>query len=187
MLGAFTAEKVIQAAGILLKATEPHRMSRLRLLKLLYIADRESIQRSGRPITGDDAVAMDHGPVLSRTYDCIKGGDAATGEWEKFIRRSGSQDVELVVDPGIGTLSRWEIAKLQEVAQRHEHLDDYSIAVLTHGYGEWQKNQPPVGSSRRIPARDILEAVGLGEAADEILAEARTYAEARRLLAGALR
>jgi hypothetical protein len=32
--------------------------------KLLYLADRESLKKTGRPITGDRVVAMEHGPVL---------------------------------------------------------------------------------------------------------------------------
>jgi hypothetical protein len=41
------------------------RMEYVRLLKLLYIADREMMAEAGAPVTGDRAVAMDHGPVLS--------------------------------------------------------------------------------------------------------------------------
>lgn len=184
MLGVFDADKVIQAAGVLLKAADPHRMSRLRLLKLLYIADRENIQHRGRPITGDTVVAMDHGPVLGRTYDCIKGGDPVSGSWERYIRRSGAQDVELFADPGVGKLSRQEIARLQEVAERYEHLNDYAIAIITHKFQEWVDNQPPEGSSRPIPSRAILEALGMGgEVADDILGEARAHATAQRRLA----
>jgi uncharacterized phage-associated protein len=186
MLAQFNAEKVIQSAAVLLKTAEARRMSRLRLLKLLYIADRESIQETARPITGDSAVAMDHGPVLSRTYDCIKGADLAAAEWERFFRNSG-QDMELVSDPGIRKLSRYEIEKLQSVASRFEHQNDWEVAESTHEFQEWIKNQPAKGSSSHIPARDILEAVGLGDKVEQILAEARSYAEVDRLLARAER
>lgn len=39
-------------------------MSYLRMLKLLYLADRESLKETGHTITGDRVVAMEHGPVL---------------------------------------------------------------------------------------------------------------------------
>ena len=71
----FNITKTIQASAVLLKADPNHSMSRLRLLKLLYIADRESLTERARPITGDYPVAMDHGPVLSNTYNLIKGED----------------------------------------------------------------------------------------------------------------
>ena len=53
----FSFEKSLQAAGVLL-GLDGGRMERIRLLKLLYIADRELLAESGRTITGDRAVAL---------------------------------------------------------------------------------------------------------------------------------
>jgi uncharacterized phage-associated protein len=183
MLGPFRSEKLIQATAVLLKTTDPRRMSRLRLLKLLYIADRECIRESGRSITGDRAVAMDHGPVLSRTYACIKGQNYTATSWEQFFRRSGKHDVELHADPGIGKLSQYEIRTLQSVAERFEELDDWSLSEHTHTFPEWLRNRPEPGSSRHISVHDVLEAVGRAEDAEELIAEAAGYADVDRLLA----
>jgi hypothetical protein len=68
----FNFEKTLQAAGVLLHLEEK-RMSRLRLLKFLDIADRELLAEAAHPITGDVGCAMKYGPVLSRVYDLIKG------------------------------------------------------------------------------------------------------------------
>jgi hypothetical protein len=57
----FQLEKSLQAAGCLLEL-HGDCMEYVRLLKLLYIADREMVAEAGAPITGDRAVAMDHGP-----------------------------------------------------------------------------------------------------------------------------
>ena len=76
----FDLAKTVQAAALLLR--EHHnRMEYIRLLKLLSIADREMLARRGRTLTGDRAVAMKRGPVLSTVYDLIKGngsGDKVT-------------------------------------------------------------------------------------------------------------
>ncbi|HSZ59207.1 MAG TPA: Panacea domain-containing protein [Tepidisphaeraceae bacterium] len=93
MLIPFDPFKVTQAAAVLLKTEANRSMSRLRLLKLLYIADREALKERARPITGDRPVAMDHGPVLSHTYDLIKGTDFASPTWERYLRPVGSRDV----------------------------------------------------------------------------------------------
>lgn len=61
MFKPFSVTKVIQASAILLKASDTSRISWLRLLKLLYIADRDSIQQTGQSITEDCYVAMDQG------------------------------------------------------------------------------------------------------------------------------
>src|SRR5207245_2612690 len=47
-------------------------MPMLKLLKLMYHADRTSLIETGFPVTGDTIVAMDNGPVLSKTYDHLK-------------------------------------------------------------------------------------------------------------------
>ena len=64
----FNFAKTLQASAVLLRRDDK-RMSRLRLLKLLYFADRELLVAKVRTITGDSVVAMKYGPVLSQTYD----------------------------------------------------------------------------------------------------------------------
>jgi uncharacterized phage-associated protein len=41
--------------------------------KILFFADKEHLQKYGRPVLGDVFVAMDNGPVPSQIYDMIKG------------------------------------------------------------------------------------------------------------------
>ena len=149
--------KLIQAATVLLKEHTEHRMSRLRLLKLLYIADREYLATKARPITGDNVVAMDHGPVLTTAYDLIKGQDFNARKWQHYLETRGL-NVVLIHDPGVGKLSRHEIATLQEVARRFRDDNDWDVAEHTHTFSEWKKNKPPKKSSKAIPLDDILEA-----------------------------
>lgn len=181
MLIPFNTVKVAQAAAVLLHLHEG-RMSRLRLLKLLYIADRESLQQTHRPITGDRVAAMDHGPVLSHTYDLIKRSHYESPIWDKYITQRGPQDVELIDDPGLGKLSRYEIEKLTDVSERFRQHDDYDIAIETHKFPEWIKHQPPRGSSRPIPLADVLEAIGLKDEQGSLEAEAKADAELDHLL-----
>ena len=120
--------------------------------------------------------------MLSLTYDCIKGADFASAEWERHIANSGKHDVTLRTDPGVDRLSRYEIFKLQDVAVKHEHLDDWALSELTHSFEEWLKNRPDAGRSRTIPIQDLLQAVGLGADADEILEGAREHRRVRAIL-----
>jgi uncharacterized phage-associated protein len=174
MLIPFNPLKIAQASVVLLKLEPACRMSRLRLLKLLYIADRESLQERARPITGDSVVAMDHGPVLSSTYDLIKGQDFAAPVWDKFVRGVGKRDVELCGEPGVGELSRYEIRKLQEISERFRAYNDWAIAEFTHQFEEWKQHQPQNGSMNRIPIEDVLVAVGREKVKDDLIERGRT-------------
>ncbi len=69
----FEEKKAAQAAAYLLKLHgEP--MKYFVLIKLLYLADRQSLIETGLPITGDKMVSMPHGPVLSQILDLIQAG-----------------------------------------------------------------------------------------------------------------
>lgn len=175
MLGTFDAEKAREAAGVLFEALGVTSMDRMKLLKLLYIADRENVRDAAASITGDRTVAMDWGPVLSNTYDCIKGQGTDARCWKDSFENEGPRQVRLVAPPGTDHLSRPEIAKLREVAARFGQMSSNALSRLTHDFAEWEKNRPPQGSANEIPAADLLEAVGWGDEAGEILAEAAYY------------
>jgi len=161
MVITFDALKTVQAAAVLLKE-EGGKMSRLRLLKLLYIADRQSIAETLRPISGDDVVAMDHGPVLSSTYKMIRREAGPKNViWDKYIAQKGEKDHVLIDDPGDGSLSEYEITKLRAVSAMRRGMTDYEIADETHKFPEWIKNQPPEGSKTNISLHDVLEALGM--------------------------
>src|SRR5665213_1726776 len=132
MLTPFHLEKSIQAAAALLRTSPTGRMSRLRILKLLYLAEREVLKETGRTMTGDRAVAMDHGPVLTSIYNLIKGEHADAHQWEQFIEREGLNEIHLIADPGNGKLSRYELEKLGAVARRFEAMDDWALSEYTH-------------------------------------------------------
>jgi len=50
-------------------------MSKVKLMKLLYLAERESCRRYGEPISGDTLLSTPGGPVLSTTQDLMAGVD----------------------------------------------------------------------------------------------------------------
>ena len=131
----FKFERTLQASAYLLRL-DRKKMSYLRLLKLLYIADREWLAENGESITGDRAYAMKQGPVLSTVYDLIKGNGSKAGEWDDFIHTDGYA-VELVADPGRGELSRSIVEKLGEVTERYRNIDDWELSEQTHELKEW--------------------------------------------------
>ncbi|WP_435008692.1 Panacea domain-containing protein [Tundrisphaera lichenicola] len=176
----FNFEKSLQAAGVLLRLEEG-RMSYMRLLKLLYIADREMLAATAASITGDQGFAMKYGPVLSHVYDLIQGAGSRFDDWDRHIRTQGYA-VKLVEDPGRGKLSRGEIEKLTEVSDRHRSKDQWELSDLTHDFPEWRRHWPEgaeVGSYL-IPWEDILAAQGEGRETIEVVEEeeaARNYME----------
>ena len=180
----FDSGKVTQEAAFLLGLTEGKRMPYLKLIKLLYIADRESIRENGFPISGDKMYAMKHGPVLSKVLDYSKGKEQPS-EWIEHVKTEG-YDLVLVDDPGIDKLSRYDVNKLTETFNRYRNMNEWDIRDLSHTFSEYEKNKPNLLSfiqSHRIPLADIAEAVGRAGDIKEIernLAEDKYFASLSR-------
>ena len=162
----FNFEKSVQAAAYLLHL-DGGRMERMRLLKLLYIADREMLSEVGRSITGDTGYAMNYGPVLSRVYNCIKGEDPNALDWEKQIQSEGHA-VRLVQNSSRDDLSRAEIGKLNEVTERFRNQDEWDISEHTHTFQEW-KDHYVKDSSASIPWEEMLKAQGASQMAESVV------------------
>lgn len=167
----FDAEKTIQAVAFLLRREPARRMNYMRLLKLLYIAEREVLAESGVPLTGSPAIAMERGPVLEDVYSMIRSTHPESGHWERFFRVD-HYSLAMERDPGAGALSKYVVSKLDEVANRHEDDDEWALVELTHRLPEWIANNPGQ-SSKPIHLEQILEAMGCAEDCERIVEDAR--------------
>ena len=179
----FNFEKTLQAAAFLLSQEKDRRMSSLRLLKLLYVADREMLAATGKTITGDHAVAMKNGPVLSKTYNLILGQSPRADHWSPHIRRDGYK-VELVTDPGKKRLSRGETGKLLELTERYRSVDDWALSESTHDFAEWKDTFPGGNAAAPIPWEAVLQAQGRGDLVAEVERDASDAAFFDRLFGG---
>lgn len=159
---AFDTEHSIQLVGQIFSCFQRKSLSLMKVLKLLYIADRESLKRKGYPLTGDTACAMDHGPVLSHIYNLIKGEASSDGlRWNEYFEKHG-HSLRLVKAPGTEELSRHDTETIEEVCRTHWNDNQFRLSDMTHDFPEWQKNLVE-HSSRPIPLCDILSALGRAE------------------------
>lgn len=145
-------------------------MSYMRLLKVLYIAERELLRDYEVPLTGSRVIAMKHGPVLEDVFSLIRHQHMGTARWAEVFEQQGF-DLVLISDPDVGRLSPFITRKLDDVATRHAQDDQWQLVEATHEFSEWQKNNPGT-SSKPIPLEDILAAVGKLESYDSIVRSA---------------
>jgi hypothetical protein len=121
----FNECKATQAAARLLKSAGGA-MNYMVLVKMLYMADRQTLMDWGRPITGDDYFTMKLGPVLSRVHDLITEEQPPEEfhPWTQSITRA-KWDVALIGEPGDQELSEAEEAVLDNVFNRFKiYLND---------------------------------------------------------------
>ncbi len=152
----FNERRATEAAARFLRL-RGGRMSYLKLIKLLYLLDREALLRWGRPVTTDRYVSMDNGPVVSRIYDLIREEPAPGTDpvWRHYISAPEGYEVALVAEPETDELSRAEAALIEEVFDKFGKLNRWDLVRFSHELPEWQD---PNGSAIPIQYRDILRA-----------------------------
>ena len=163
----FDERRAAQAAARLL---DKHggTMPWLKLVKLLYLADRESLIEKGTPITGDRFVSMRHGPVLSRVLDLIKEDCPAEDSiWHGYVVRKRF-DVCLVGSTESKQLSDFNRDVLDGVFNAYGCLKEWDVVARTHALPEWKD---PGDSAIPIEPEDILRYNDFTEAEIERVAE----------------
>ena len=63
------------------------RINKMKALKLVYFADRYHLRKYGRPVVGDEYLAMNYGPVASGTKDLAEMSDFLGTEEARYAKR----------------------------------------------------------------------------------------------------
>ena len=136
-------------------------MSHLKLMRLLYLAERTSIERHGFPVLGDKLVSMDHGPVLSITLNYMQGYKKPGNGWDKWISSKKDHKVSLARKfrtRDLDLLSQATLEILENVWGRHGHVNQWDICDHAHEHcPEWQD---PRGSFLAITYEHLLRSLG---------------------------
>ena len=157
----------------------------LKVTKLVYLADRLSMERREHPITGDDFVSMPFGPVNTFTYSYMKGAALTRqNEWAEFVGSERWHKLPLARDiepEDLDELSRGDIKILEEVWEEFKDVDRFDLADFTHrDCPEWRD---PNGSSVRIDFATVYRKLKKDEPidlAEQIQADRALYAAVNR-------
>jgi len=145
-------------------------MNYTKLIKVLYIADRESLKETGEPIAGGETWCLPKGPILSVLKELID-GKRSTRSWSASFK-TDRYDLVLVSDPGRDCLCEYEIDKLKELHARYRKYTFGQMIKVTHRLPECKKNRVSSGR-KQIHLRDILEGVGIADQTAEIEDDAK--------------
>lgn len=183
----FSSDKAGQIAAVF-AAEAGGRINVLKLVKLIYLADRHSMELYSHPITYDNWVSMDHGPVPSTTLNLINGHVQDVGDtWGRWIADRENHTASLAPDAltnngelnrdSLDQLSDADIAVIRQVWADLGHMDQWALVKFTHEHcPEWQD---PQGSSSPISEWRLLRELGRTE--EEAIEEAQNIIEQRQL------
>jgi uncharacterized phage-associated protein len=175
----FDERKATQVAARFLAAAPGQRLPYLKLVKLMYFADREALLRWGAPITNDRYFSLDHGPILSRVKDLMVEEHSERDYWSTHISAPTSYVLELLDETGGDRLSRAEERLIDEIYAEYRYFDRWELRAKSHELPEWTD---PHGSAIEIEIEDILRAGGIPEPQrDVILRELNGYRKMQAL------
>lgn len=178
----FNEKKATQLAAAFIERSGG-KLNYMKLIKLMYMADRAALVRWARPISGDAYLAMKHGPVLSDTYTMISDGQNPSSQslWFEFIERSGKYDVSLLKPCPPANLSEAERGVIDDTFQKYGHYDRWDLVHHLHEtLPEWRH---PERGSFSISVKDILQAEGVSlEEANQVEEELKELEQAKVLI-----
>lgn len=161
----FTARKIAQMSAFFAEK-QGGTVSILKLMKLLYLSDRESMKRYGIPISFDYFYSMNDGPMLSQVLDFINGfvpdrSEAAT--WDEWISSRGNHQVSLnrkFDRDDLDEISQADLDVLETTWNQFGSFDQWQLVDYTHKNCAEYKDTPK-GQRNPISDSDVLIAVGV--------------------------
>ncbi len=166
----FNAKKAAQTIVYFALKNNAEPLDKIKAVKLVYLADRESIARFGFPIQDEQHVSMKHGPVNSNTYSYMN-GEHQNG-WQELLKARENHQIGLansdVAVDDLDELSDADLQVLDAVWERFGAMGTWVIRDWTHD----QKNVPewedPNGSSFPIPMSRIMSFLGIENADQQV-------------------
>jgi hypothetical protein len=173
------AKKLTQATARLIERSGGP-VDYLRLSKLIYLADRESILKRGIPIVGGNYFSMRKGPIISEFMNAVGRRDAPG--WAETISARYGNEIRLEGVPSYSALSESELSILDlTVAQHAQQTTDELVAWCHDNCPEYEEVNP--AERKPIKVESILKSCHKSaKAIQKVLDDAREIEELDALL-----
>ena len=166
-LAGFRSEKAAQIASYFLSAHGGH-MEKLALIKLIYIAERDSVKIRNRPMIYDELYSLKDGPMCKSATDGIN-GEIDEQIWSKYIAVQGDRDIYADRDKkgDVSQLSRFDLKILDGVLTKHKNWSSIQLRNWLHVPANCPEYTEVFGNARvPIEYSDLAEAVGAPRAGE---------------------
>lgn len=127
-------------ASVYLLRKSKEGLSTLCLLKLLYLADRQSLLAFGDTITGAKYKVLPKGPVPEEVYALLKGRGAHQDVWDQHIQRN-SRKHRASSRATESQLSLDDKEILDRTFSEYGALQGEQLSRLTHSFSEWSPDK----------------------------------------------
>ncbi len=120
-------------------------LGKLKIMKLLYFLDFDFFEKYGKPVTGDEYLRFDNGPVPRMAEKILK---AMNGLEVRISNRKianglhDQQHIEPLKFYEMNIFSREELMMMEEVADKWEKFSGSEMKNASHGEAPWIATKP---------------------------------------------
>lgn len=134
------------------------------IFKLMYLADRKSLQEFGRFLCNNNYVAMKQGPVPSEAYDLFKEVKENPDNEKYGFQVCGNHYIETYREPNLDYLSQSDMMCMDETLNKYGSLPSNELKNISHDR-VWEKawQSFPEHGSVPIDIRSIIETLADSE------------------------
>lgn len=136
----FETKRTVQALNFFLNQEKSQSMSKMKLLKLLWLVDRYTLRNYGYLLSGDKYYALPHGPVGSATKDILDANQrSATTKsyWGQYISVVSNKDIKSNRSIDFGEFSEADLSALRAVWSVYGSMSPASLRDYSHKFPEW--------------------------------------------------
>ena len=177
----FRSRKAAQICAYFASRSDGGRIDKLKLSKLVYLAERRFLAEHHRPMLFDDLYSLAHGPVCSSTLRGIEGGGDKK-LWNDYIRRHGLDTIVAVKSmerQDLDHVSDAELKILDKIWRRFSGRSPSSLRNYTHT--ECSEYTEISAGSKPFSYLEVFQALGRDDA-EELDREVRNMREFDELL-----
>lgn len=143
MILEFDHKKATQAINYF-ATKEGNQIGKLKLIKLIYLADRYHLRRYGRPIANDTYLAMPLGPVCSSIKDIAEFSDFLDDTEREYASRylqrgERPHSITSIAQVDEDVFSDSELEALNFAYTEFGAYQASALVEITHHYPEWIK------------------------------------------------
>lgn len=133
-------KKIIQALAYMAYKEPNHVMDNIKAYKLLWLADRYHVRRTGRLVTGDAYYAMPKGPVPSDAKNLLEGQATHLATDDQYLKeyiKCLGDKYEVVQAPNGKVFSISDREAMDLVYNIFGTMDADRLSSYSHEYPEW--------------------------------------------------
>jgi uncharacterized phage-associated protein len=154
-LNTFKYKKITQIVNFFAFKNPGKKIDYLKVIKLIWAADRYHFRKYGRLVTYDKYYAMQHGPVGSCSLDLSKRPESLkayhpeeSAYSSKYLKKVDEHKIKSKKKPVLDFFSETDLEALNFAYENFNKMDTFCLRDLTHVYPEWLRHKKELESRK---------------------------------------